>query len=73
MTPDEISTNLVKRAADLKKLRREKKVSKIALFKATGISRKTIDAMESGSRGWSVTSEILYTTYLNTLPSKPTK
>ena len=73
MTSAEISAQLVTRAAALKKLRREKKVSKVAVFNATGISRKTIDAMESGNRGWSVTSEILYIHYLNSLPSKTSK
>lgn len=68
MTPEQISTFLKLRSAALKKLRREKKVSKYQVATGTGLSRNTIDTMETGEKGWNVVSEIIYTNFLFSLP-----
>lgn len=68
MAPDEISSLLKIRSEVLKKLRRSKKASKFQVAENTGLSRNTINTLESGSAGWNVVSEIIYTTYLVSLP-----
>lgn len=68
MTPDQIESLLKIRSEVLKKLRRSKRITKIQVAEQTGLSRNTINTLENGSAGWNVVSEIIYTTYIVSLP-----
>lgn len=67
MTEMELTTGRKARAQQLKKLRESAGVTKADIHKSTGLARDTINTMESGSTGWNVNCEIIYTSFLQSL------
>lgn len=64
MTTDELQNERMIRADQLKKMRLLLGLTKDYVHKSTGLARDTIDILESGSFGWNINSEIIYTNFL---------
>ena len=60
MSPIELSTLRKKRAAALLFTRKKLKITKLKLSQQTGLSRPTIDRIESGEYSWSIDTEMIY-------------
>lgn len=56
-----------KRAAELKKLRKQKRITQEKLSQLAGITRSTISKLENGEDSWNADSEMLYLAALNSL------
>lgn len=65
MSPIELSTLRKKRAAALLFTRKKLKITKLKLSQQTGLSRPTIDRIESGEYSWSIDTEMIYLSGLN--------
>lgn len=59
------------RADALKTARQDKKMEKTTLSEATGITRKTIDRIESARGSWTVDTEIIYMQALGLVAFQP--
>jgi DNA-binding XRE family transcriptional regulator len=60
MTPTELIAARKKRAEVLRARRINARISKAIFSKQTGLSRTTIDIIESGQKPWNIDSEIIY-------------
>jgi len=60
MSPIELSDLRKKRASALLFARKRLRITKLKLSQVTGLSRPTIDRIESGEYSWSIDTEMIY-------------
>lgn len=70
MTNQELFTERSKRCVELKSLRESNGLTKVQVHKMTGLSRVTIENMETGTSGWNIDCEIIYRSFLLSFKKK---